>query len=214
MKKLFKKYFGKEHWRYLLRTMTHPMDGYYWIRHRNYGSVPLAMLIVILFSLCFSFNRIGASFIVNDVEPRTVDSFEELTGVLLLYLLLCIANWSVTCLMGGEGRMRDIFIAIGYAFAPLIPVFLLGTAFSYIVALEEAAFYTLLIGVGIAYAVIMLLMGIMQVHNYTLVKTLETLFLTFVAVLIIIFVGLLFADLIGQVINFFKSIYIEIIFRG
>ena len=33
------------------------------------------------------------------------------------------------------------------------------------------------------------------------------------AMLIIIFVGLLLADLIGQVVNFFRSLYIEIIFR-
>ena len=208
-----KKYFAKDHWRYLLRTINHPVDGYYWIRHKNLGSVPIAILLVVLFSLSFSFNRIAASFVVNDVEPRTVDSFEELTGVLLLYLLLCVANWSVTCLMGGEGRMRDIFIAIGYAFAPLIPAMLLGTAFSYIIVLDEAAFYTMIIGIGIAYAVMMLLIGIMQVHNYTLVKTLQTLFLTFVAVLIIIFVALLLADLVGQVVNFIKSVYTEIVFR-
>ena len=58
-----------------------------------------------------------------------------------------------------------------------------------------------------------MLIGIMQVHNYTLAKTLQTLLLTFVAMLIIIFVGLLLADLIGQVVNFFRSLYIEIIFR-
>lgn len=209
-----KKYFAKEHWKYLLHTMNHPMDGYYWIRHRNHGSVPLAFLMVILFSLCFSLNRIGASFVVNDVEPATVDSLEELSGVLMLYILLCVANWSVTCLMGGEGRMRDIFIAIGYAFAPLIPAFLLGTGFSFFIVEDEAAFYTMIIGIGIAYAVMLLLMGVMQVHNYTLGKTLQTLFLTFVAVLIIIFVALLLADLVGQVINFVKSVYTEIVFRG
>lgn len=209
-----KKYFSKEHWKYLLHTMNHPMDGYYWIRHRNYGSVPIAILMVVLFSLCFSLNRIGASFVVNDVEPSTVDSLEELSGVLLLYILLCIANWSVTCLMGGEGRMRDIFIAIGYAFAPLIPAFLLATAMSYVIVEEEAAFYSMIIGIGIAYTVMLLLMGVMQVHNYTLGKTLQTLLLTFIAVLIIIFIALLLTDLVGQVVNFVKSVYTELIFRG
>ncbi len=208
-----KKLFSKETWRYLLHTLNHPMDGFYWIRHRDHGSVPLAVLMVIGFSLCFSINRIGANFIVNDVEPASVDSLEELTGVLALYVLLCVANWSVTCLMGGEGRMRDIAIAVGYSCAPLIPAFLLATGMSHIITEDEAAFYTLAIGIGVAYAVILMLIGIMQVHNYTLGRTLLTLLLTFVAILIIIFVGLLLADLIGQVINFFRSLYIELIFR-
>ena len=208
-----KKYFSKEKWKYLLYTMSHPMDGFYWIRHQDRGSVPIAILLVILFSLCFSLNRISANFIVNDIEPATVDSLEELSGVLLLYALLCVANWSITCLMNGEGRMKDIAVAVGYGCAPLIPVFLAATAMSHFVTEEEAAFYTLIIGVGIAYAVMLVLIGIMQVHNYTLGRTLLTLFLTFVAMLIIIFVGLLLADLIGQVYNFFRSLYTEIIFR-
>lgn len=209
-----KKYFSKEKWRYLLYTMNHPMDGFYWIRHRDYGSVPIAIVLVILFSLCFSLNRISANFIVNDIEPTTVDSLEELSGILLLYALLCVANWSITCLMNGEGRMKDIAIAIGYGCAPLIPAFLLATAMSHFITEEEAAFYTMILGLGIAYGAILVLIGIMQVHNYTLSKTLQTLLLTFVAVLIIIFVALLLADLIGQVINFIRSLYIEIIFRA
>ena len=209
-----KKHFGKEHWKYLLRTMSHPVDGFYWIRHRNYGSVPLAILIVIIFSLCFSLNRIGANFVVNDVEPATVDSFEELTGVLLLYGLMCVSNWSITCLMDGEGRMRDIAIAIGYAFFPMIPAFLIATGMSHFIVEDEAAFYTMVIGVGVAYTVILALIGIMQVHNYTLGKTLQTLFLTFVAMLILIFVALLLTDIVGQLINFVKSIYTELVYRA
>lgn len=208
-----KKYFSKEKWSYLMYTMSHPMDGFYWIRHRDRGSVPIAILLVICFSLCFSLNRIGANFIVNDVEPAAVDSLEELSGILLLYVLLCVANWSITCLMNGEGRMKDIAVAIGYACAPLIPAILIATALSHFITAEEAAFYTIIIGSGVAYAVILALIGIMQVHNYTLGKTLQTLFLTFVAMLIIIFLGLLLADMIGQVVNFFRSLYIEIIFR-
>lgn len=214
MKKFLSKYFSKEKWKYLLYTMNHPMDGFYWIRHRDYGSVPIAILMVIGFSLCFSLNRISANFIVNDIEPATVDSLEELSGVLLLFALLCAANWAVTCLMDGEGRVKDIIIAIGYGCAPLIPAFLIATAMSHIITEEEAAFYSLIITIGVAYAVMLVLMGIMQVHNYTLGKTLITLLLTFIAMLIIIFICLLLADLIGQVYNFFRSVYTEIIFRG
>ncbi len=206
--------FSKEKWGYLRYTLSHPMDGFYWIRHQDRGSVPIAILMVILFSLSFSLNRISANFIVNDIEPATVDSLEELSGVLLLYVLICVANWSVTCLMNGEGRMKDIAVAVGYGCAPLTPFFLIATAMSHFITAEEGAFYTIVMGAGVAYAVILVLIGIMQVHNYTLGKTLETLLLTFIAMLIIIFLCLLLADLIGMVYNFFYCLYIEIIFRA
>lgn len=203
---------SKDKWKYLFYTVSHPVDGYYWIRHQDRGSVPIAIILVILFSFSFSFNRLFSSFVVNDLDPRTIDSINELGGVLLLYVLLCVSNWSVTCLMQGEGRLKDIAIAIGYALLPLIISFNLATFLSQYIADGEEAFYYLLLVVGIGYGFIMMLVGIMQVHNYSLAKTLVTLFLTLIASFIIIFVGLLLADLIGRIYNFLYSIYIEIIF--
>lgn len=207
------KYFSKEKWKYMFYTITHPMDGYYWIRHQDRGSVPIAILMVILFSISFSTNRLMASFVVNDVDPRAVDSFFELMGVLAAYLLLCVSNWSITCLMNGEGRMKDIAIAVGYGTVPITIMMFLGTLVSKFVADDEQAFYVMILGVGIAYGLIMILVGIMQVHNYTLGKTLVTLFLTLVAMFIIIFLLLLLSNLLGMVVNFFRSVYTEIIFR-
>lgn len=207
------KYFSKAKIKYIFYTVSHPVDGYYWIRHLDKGSVPLAVILVILFSFSFSFNRLYASFVVNELDPRTVDSLTELGGVLMLYLLLCVSNWSVTCLMQGEGRLKDIAIAIGYATVPLIISFNLATIISQFIADGEEAFYYLVLVIGIAYAVIMMLVGIMQVHNYTLGKTLITLFLTMIAAFIMIFIGLLLSDLVMRIYSFFYSLYIEIIFR-
>ncbi len=207
------KYFSKEKWKYLLYTITHPMDGYYWIRHRDRGSVPIAVVLVMIFSICFSANRLLASFVVNDLDPRGVDSLFELIGVLAFYLLICVSNWSITCLMNGEGRLKDIAIAVGYGTVPISVVLVVATIISQFIADDEQAFYGILIGVGIAYGLIMMLIGIMQVHNYTLGKTLITLFLTFVAMFIIVFLLLLLSNLLGMVYNFFHSIYTEIVFR-
>lgn len=208
-----KELFSKEKWKYVFYTVSHPADGYYWIRHRERGSVVIAFFLVILFSFSFSINRTAASFIVNDVDPLEVNALTELVAVLLLYILFAVSNWSITCLMEGEGRLKDILIALGYAMVPMIICFNLGTVISQFVAQNEEAFYFMLIGVGIALGLFMMLIGIMQVHNYTLGKTLVTILLTFIAMFIIIFIILLFVDLITQVYSFFRSIYQELIFR-
>lgn len=205
--------FDKNKWKQLFYTVNHPSDGYYWIRHQERGSVAIAILMVILFSFSFSLNRIYASFIVNDVYPRSVNTLTELFGVALLFFILCVGNWSVTCLMNGEGRLKDIVIAIGYGLLPITATMLLATVVSQFLAENEEAFYSIILIIGLSYGGIMMLIGIMQVHNYTLGKTLITLVLTLLAVFIIIFLGLLVVDLIGKVYNFFYSIYIELIFR-
>lgn len=207
------KYFTKEKWKYLWYTLSHPMDGYYWIRRKDKGSVPIAIILVLFFSLSFSLNRYLASFVVNDVNARDVNAVTEMIGVAVLYILLCVANWSITCLMNGEGRFKDILIAVGYATLPLDLAIIPATIFSQAVANDEEAFYVMILGIGIVWAAVMALIGIMQMHNYTLGKTLLTLFLTLVALFIIIFLLLLLFDLVGQVYNFFYSIYTELLFR-
>ena len=137
----------------------------------------------------------------------------ELFGVLALFFMICAGNWSITCLMEGEGRFKDILIAIGYSLVPMIITTVLATIVAQGVAENEEAFYTILMGIGTAYSVVMMLIGIMQIHNYTLGKTIVTLFLTIVAVLIIVFLTLLVFNFITQVYTFFRSIYTELIFR-
>lgn len=199
--------------KYSFYVLTHPSVGFYEIRHHGKGSVLLALIYVILFSFSFSFNRISAHFIVNDVDPRTVDSLDELLGVMLLFMMVCIGNWSITCLMEGEGRFKDIVTVIGYALIPTILTMVPATVISQFIAENEEAFYSILIIIGIAWTAVLALMGIMTIHNYTLGKTLLTLVLTFVAMLIIIFIIMMLSDLIMQVYSFFESIYIELTFR-
>ena len=205
--------FSREKWKDYFYTLSHPSDGFYWIRHQDRGSVAIALLMVLLFSLSYSLNRAYASFVVSDVNPRTVNGLAEMSGVFLLFLILCVGNWSVTCLMGGEGRFKDIVTAVGYAFGPIALTFAIATLFSQIVAENETAFYSIILLIGVGYGIVLMIIGIMTVHYYTLGKTLLTLLLTFIAMLIIIFLGMLVADLVLKVYNFFRSIYTELVYR-
>ena len=208
------KYTSKEKWKYLWYTMSHPMDGFYWIRHQERGSVLLAVLLFASTSDSHTIRNLTESFVVNDVDPRSVDVLTELMGVFLFYLLVCAGNWAVTCLMNGEGRFKDILIAVGYSTVPMSAGIALATIMSWFVADTEQAFYGIVLAVGIAYGIIMMLIGIMQVHNYTIGKTLITLFLTFIVVLVIVFLALLLSNLISMVLVFIKSVYTEIVFRS
>lgn len=203
----------KEKVKYAFYTLGHPSDGFYEIRHRGRGSVGLSILFVFLFAVCFSANRQYAGFVVNHVNPMEINSLAEICAVFLLFLLFCVGNWSITCLMDGEGRFKDIVTVCGYAMLPMILTFIPAILFSQVVAEDEEAFYYLLLAVGITWFLFLVLVGIMTVHNYTLGKTLATMILTFIAMLIIIFVVMLLFSLIGQVVAFVESLYNEIMLR-
>jgi hypothetical protein len=205
---------SKEKLLYPFYVLTHPMDGFYEVRHREKGSVPLALLILLLFSVSYSINRRYASFVVNDVNPLSVNSFQDLKGIFALFFLFCISNWSITCLVEGEGRLKDIVTVVGYAALPLVLTFVPATLFSQVIAENEEAFYFMILGISIAWFLLLLFIGIMTVHNFTFGKMIVTLICTFIAMLIIIFILLLISTLIQQVYTFFESIYTELLFRA
>ncbi|GHV05648.1 hypothetical protein FACS1894217_02890 [Clostridia bacterium] len=208
------KYFSKDKWSYMFRILNHPADSFYEIRHRNFGSVPLALLVVFAFGLCYTLNRILASFVVNDADPSDIDGIAEMASIFILMLLFAVGNWSVTCLMSGEGRFKDILTITGYAFMPMIFTLIPATLLSQVIASGEEVFYQVIVGLGIAWTAVLILIGVMTIHNYSLGKTLATLVITVLAMLVIVFLVLLLFTLVDQVIGFFVGIYTELIFRG
>ncbi|MCL2628068.1 MAG: YIP1 family protein [Oscillospiraceae bacterium] len=208
-----RKYFSRERLGYMFGILSNPIDSFYEIRYRDKGSVPLAVICVFVLSALFTINRVFAGFVINEVNPRTVDGITEMGSFFMLLGLFCIGNWAVTCLMEGEGRMRDIVTVAGYAMLPVALALAPATILSNVISIEEAAFYNIILGVSIAWTAILMLLGVMTVHNYTLLKTLITLVLTFTTMLILIFIGLLIMDLLNQIYGFFYSIYTELIFR-
>ena len=198
----------------MFRVLTHPADAFYETRHRELGSVPLALACVAAFAACFTLNRVFASFIVNDVDPMGVNGLLELSAIFLLVFLFAAGNWSVTCLMNGEGRFKDILTVAGYSLLPAIIAFIIATIVSRFIASGEETFYRIILAGGIVWTVGLLLLGVMTVHNYTLAKTLATLILTVLSMLAIIFFTLLIIDMLNQAVGFFYGIYIELLFRA
>ena len=203
----------KEKIKFLFYTLTHPVDGFYEIRHREKGSMALALLVVLLAAIAFCLDKRYASFVVNMSDPLEVKSVMYISAMFLLFFLFCVGNWAVTCLTDGEGRMKDIVTATGYGLLPLPLFYLPAILISQVIAGDEAVFYSLLIGIAVVWAVIMVVMGNMIIHNYTVVKELKTLVLTIVAMVIILFIMLLFYSIFRQIVEFIRSLYTELIYR-
>ena len=61
-------------------------------------------------------------------------------------------------------------------------------------------------GVGFVWTIFMLLAGLCVIHEYGFGKTVVSIFLTFVAAAIIMFLGILFFTLIEQMVLFIVSV--------
>lgn len=198
---------------YPLHIIFHPFDGFYDMKHEGRGSTRVALLYVFLFWAVYSVNKQYAGFVVNRVNPMSLNTLFDFIAVVALFLLFTVANWSITSLMDGEGRYKDIVMATAYALTPMVLMYLPATLLGNYVARNEEAFYFLMITISVIWFLLLLFIGIMTVQGYGMLKTIVTFFLTMVSMLVIVFLLLLMVTLIQQVFMFVLSIYRELIFR-
>ncbi|MDN5378018.1 MAG: hypothetical protein PWQ76_271 [Clostridiales bacterium] len=195
-------------------TMFHPSDGFYDMKYEKKGKTSIIFVNLFLFWISYSFSKQYSGFVVNENNPMGFNLFGDLATILIVFLLWCTANWSITTLMNGEGKFKDIAMATSYALMPMIFTFIPASLLSNLFVQQEAAFYTTIMGISIAWSVMLLFFGILTVHNYTVAKTIATLFLTFISICVILFLLMLISSLIQQVWVFVSSIYTELLYRA
>jgi hypothetical protein len=151
--------------------------------------------------------------VVNFTNPMELNSINELKFIIVPFLLWCVANWSLTTLMDGEGKFTDIVKATGYALLPFVLIYIPQTLYSNIITNDESTFYYLMDAIAFLWFIWLLFVGTMTVHQYSAQKTIVTMLLTLIVIGIILFLGVLFFSMIQQMVNFVTSIYQEISFR-
>lgn len=203
----------KDKLRYSFYVLTHPFDGFYDLKHENRGSLLLATVYILLWVISNVLVHDVTSFLYNETGLQLVSIQTEFNKVLIITLLFCIGNWSITTLMEGEGRFRDIYMVFGYSTLPLslinIPLAFLSQSFTY----AESAYYGILTVLAGIWFFFLLFTGIMTVHQYTVTKMLITSVLTVIAMLALAFIYLLFFHLISEFVMYVTAIWQELSFR-
>lgn len=200
--------------KYTLHVAFHPFDGFWDLKYENKGKLRIALTILFGVTVMMILKRQYSGYVVNFNYPLDLNSIDELKYIILPFLLWCVANWSLTTLMDGEGKFKEIVIATGYAMLPLILIYLPNLLLSNVISLREASFYYLLESAATLWFIWLLFIGTMTVHQYTVTKTIMTMLLTVVVMGVIIFLGLLFFSLIQQIIGFVYTIYQELSLRA
>ena len=199
--------------RYTLHVAFHPFDGFWDLKYEERGRLRIALSILLAVTLTMILKRQFSGYVVNFNHPLELNSINELKYIIFPFLLWCVANWSLTTLMDGEGKFREIVIATGYAMMPLILVYVPNMLLSNVITLREASFYYVLETVAYLWFIWLLFIGTMTVHQYTVLKTIWTMLLTLVVIGVMIFLGLLFFSVIQQFVSFVYTIYQELTLR-
>ena len=199
--------------RYSLYVISHPLDGFWDLTHEKRGSIAAANFIVLMTVLTNLWELQYTSFLFMQVYWENVKIYMIVASVLLPLLIWCVGNWGLTTLFDGKGTLKKIYMGTAYALTPYVIIKLPLIIFSNLVTADEGAFYVFLSSFVTIWVGFLLIAAMMQIHEYTLSKTLLFTVATIFAMLVIVFILLLFLSLISDGIAYFVSLYKELVFR-
>jgi len=211
---------NKAWWQYLSRTLryslyvcTHPLDGFWDLTHEKRGSIAAANIIVFISVIIEIMRLTLTSFQFVKINMEKFNAIIELLRILLPIFLWTVANWSLTTLMDGKGKMGEIYMTIAYALVPSVIINAIMIILSQVITFEEGAVYWFLAGFSTLWTGILILAGMMMVHDYSIGKTILSSLLTIVGMGVIVFIFVIFFSLVSDAISYFVSLYKEILFR-
>ncbi|WP_028610048.1 YIP1 family protein [Paenibacillus harenae] len=207
---------SKEWIKYPLHLIVHPFNGYWDLKYDRSQRFNLIISFTVLFLLAVTniLSSQYSGFLVNLFNPNEMNSFLEVVYVVVPILFWCVANWSLTTLMDGEGKFVEIFTSTCFALIPLVVVNFPWIWLSNVISMQETAFYYFSNSVAVIWFMFLLFVGNMTVHQFTPSKTIGILILTVVAMGFMAFISLLFFSLVQQIIAFISVIYQEIVMRS
>lgn len=196
-----------------LYLLSHPIQGFTEFKIEKKGKAWVAWVIILEYVLMTIVKFQFAGIATNTNNPQDFNSITMVIYGILPPVIIAVANWSVTTLLDGKGKMGEIFKMIGYSLFPVMILGFFNVILSNFITVDEAQFVMLINIVAWVMTCYMVFMGLLTIHEYGMGKTIVSIIFTVVAILIIAFVALLVFDLAQQMYGFVYSLYKEITTR-
>ena len=211
---------SKENWqryfkslKFSLYCLTHPIDGFWDLTHEKRGSYAAASTILFLAVVAYVIRLKYTSFIFIQVYWEDLNIFMYVASVLFPFFLFVVGNWVLTTLFDGKGRLGQVYIATCYAITPY-PLIQFPLMFlSNFITVDESEFYTAIYIISLVWVLFIGILGMSQVHEYGFGKNILFLIATVFAMLVMIFLLMLFFSMVSQGVAYFISLTKEMLYR-
>ena len=193
--------------------ITHPLDGFWDLTHEKRGTYAAANTILILTLIARIAQLRFTSFVFLRVYWEEINIFLYLSSILFPLALFVVGNWALTTLFDGKGRLGQVYMATCYCLVPYPLIQFPLMIFSNFVTVDEAEFYTVINGLSLVWCALLIIAAMGQIHEYSLAKNILFMVASLFAMLVIVFILMLFFSMISQGVAYFSSLGKEFLFR-
>lgn len=194
-------------------VLFHPIDGFSQFRQRKLQSMPISIGIVIAFFFLKVLEFFCTGFAFNPNKAVNYDLLSSLAVTVLLFALFVFATWAINTFLDGKGKLDEIVAVTAYSLTPYLTSILINILLSNILTLQESAFLSIFTAIGLVWSGLVLIMGMYTVQEYSFTKTIVSLVLSVIGMIIITLVIMLFFSLMQQSISYLYSIFYELKLR-
>ncbi|MBP3308391.1 MAG: YIP1 family protein [Clostridia bacterium] len=194
---------------YAFHLWLHPFDGFWDLKHEQRGSVRAGSTIMGITILAFFYQAVGQGYTFNPRENYST-IIVQILSITVPVMLWCVGNWCLTTLFDGEGSFKDIYVATTYSLAPLPLLIIISTILTNVMTVGEGSMVNLLVTLGYIWVAFLLFFGTLVTHDYSLSKNILTVVGTIAAMVVIMFVAILFSNLVVKMVTFVSAIISEI----
>ncbi len=196
-----------------LSVPLHPFQAFQSLRYQKTGSIRLAILFIVLFYLSSVSEDLYGGFMYVLTDTSTYNALFTLIGTVGVLLLWVIVNWGICILNEGKGSLKDIFCMSAYSMAPMIIYSVIFTAASHLIPATDTSTFTIISAIMAIYTVLLLLIGMTVVHEYTFFKAMGMAVLCVACMLLAAFVIFSVVLLSQQFIFFIVGVVDELMLR-
>jgi tetratricopeptide (TPR) repeat protein len=199
---------------FMLRFIKQPADSFYFIKKNLRGSLTFAFLIyfwvlvvrlLTLYFTSFVFNKYAS---VADIYVEN-----ELLYPLIFLVLWNVANYLVSTISDGEGRVRDVVIGTAYSLFPYALFALPLAIFSNVLSLNEVFIYSFSQNIIYAWTALMLIIMVKEVHNYSFRELVRNILVTLFTMVLFMLTAYILYILFTQLFDFISAVYQELRLR-
>ena len=195
----------------MFSTLIHPADAFTEVKEKQQGSIWLCVGLVLVYYVVTILQTLKGGFLFTLYDVSTFNSIWIFVKTVGLVVLWVVANWMVCTLLGGRGRIKEIAIVTCYSLLPLIIERIIRIFLTNMLLPTEASFLTIFEIIATMYFLLLMIMGLLKIHDFSMGRLIGTSVLSIAGVAAIVFLAITIIILVQQFGGFIVTVVSEIL---
>lgn len=191
----------------------HPFKGYEELKHEKQGMLWFSNVVIIVWFIMeiLLYQYTGFQFNGNRLDRMNI--FIIFASTIGFHFLWSVCNWAVCTLFDGKGSFKEVWIFSSYARLPYVLVYIPVLILTNVLVRDEYFFLSLIENAATIWFAVSTFVAIKSVHQYSFWKTVGSILLTVLGMVLVVLILLLFVSLFAQMYSFLQTIFQEILMR-